>query len=77
MKTFMIELDEYEVANLKEVIEAIGYPAPYPNTRKSCPLDVLNTGDWVGMLYNKLPDVDFEPNTKALDLIEASLIRRR
>jgi len=70
MKTFMIEMDEYEVANLKEAIVAMGYPAQFNLPR--CPLGVLNTGDWLGQLYCKLPDVDFEPNTKALDLVENS-----
>lgn len=71
MKKFMIELDEYEVANLRAVIQAIGYPADKDHPR--CPLNVLNTGDWLGELYNKLPELQYYANTSSSDMVRASL----
>lgn len=69
-----ILLDDYEVANLRAAFEAIGY-----GQRKceSCgsiktfwpivgdsPLNVLNSGDWLGQIYNKLPELSHAPNVK-------------
>ena len=71
MKTFTIELDEYQVSNLKAAIEAIGYGGTEQHPR--CPLNTLNTGDWIGELYLKLPDVTYYPNTNAADMVRASL----
>lgn len=70
--TYTIELDEYQTANLKAVIEAIGYPADRNHAR--CPLNVLNTGDWLGELYMKLPEtIHYYPNSHPADMVAASL----
>lgn len=72
MKPFTtIVLDEYQVSNLKAALEAIGYPADRGHAR--CPLNVLNTGDWLGELYNKLPETTYYPNTHPADMVRASL----
>lgn len=71
MKTFTIVLDEYHVSNLKAAIEAIGYPADKNLSR--CPLNVLNTGDWIGELYQKLPETTYYPNSSAADMVASSL----
>lgn len=68
MKTFTIVLDEYHVANLKAAIEAIGYPASPPDYYTG-PLAVLNNGDWIGELYQMLPEkVDCFPNATPEEL---------
>lgn len=55
MKIFQIELDEYQVANLRWALEAI-------NVRPE--FNFLNTGDWVCEIKYKLEeiDTDFVPN---------------
>lgn len=49
-----IVLDMYELVNLRAAIEAIGYP--WPGDDGESPLAVLNSGDWLGQIYLKLPD---------------------
>lgn len=53
-----IELDDYEVANLRAMIEACGMKPGIPKT----PLRVMHTGDWIGTIYAKLPEVAQRPN---------------
>lgn len=55
---YAIKLTDYEIANLKSMIEAVGYPSHNYNT----PLGVFNSGDWLGQIYNKLPIIDYLPN---------------
>jgi len=57
---YTIELDDYEVANLRAAIEAAGYWGGQPAKRN--PLYALNTGDWLGQIFWKLPQVDCKPN---------------
>lgn len=71
MKKYTIELDEYQIANLRAAIQAIGYPADKDYAR--CPLNVLNTGDWLGEIYLKLPEVQYYANTSSSDMVRASL----
>jgi hypothetical protein len=66
--TYSIELDDYEVANLRVAIEAIGYP--WQKHKDHSPLSVLNTGDWLGQLYLKLPIVEKMPNVSSYELIK-------
>lgn len=42
-----IVLDSYELINLRTALEAI--------MQDRGPLNALNSGDWVGQIYNKLP----------------------
>lgn len=54
-----IELNGYQIANLKSALEAIGYGRHEVRN----PLWVLHTGDWVGEIYWKLPHhVEQAPN---------------
>lgn len=46
--------DEYEVANLRAALEAVGNYGGDPGIHPG-PLAVLNSGDWVGQIYHKLP----------------------
>ena len=64
---FHIELNEYQVANLKSLIEASGYG--YEKAERN-PLWVANTGDWIGQIYNLLPEVEYKPNATAEELAE-------
>jgi hypothetical protein len=54
----IIALDDYEVANIKAALNATGYAALVERN----PLMVLNNGDWLGQLYQKLPYVQHRPN---------------
>lgn len=68
---YLIELDEYQITNLRALLEAVGYPnweIPFSN-----PLNAANTGDWVGEIYNKLPEVDQHPNMTALEMAKTAL----
>lgn len=71
MTTHTIELSDYEIANLRAAIEAAGYngwaPGAPPVPDRN-PLHVLNTGDWLGEVYNKLPQVDHPPNVAPEEL---------
>lgn len=67
-----IELDAYEISNLRAALEAIGY-RPHLGMDKRCPLWALNNGDWVGQIYNKLPESAIEPNDTAQELVTKSL----
>lgn len=58
-----IELDKYEIANLRSLIEACFY-------HQRNPLKVANTGDWIGQIYNKLPEVDYPPNVTPKELVD-------
>lgn len=42
-------LSDYEVANLRSAIQACGYASVFRS-----PLEVLQTGDWMGMIAHKL-----------------------
>ena len=62
---YTLSLNDYQVANLRATIQAIGYPAESvePRDRGSAnPLRALNTGDWLGEIYNLLPDINCSPN---------------
>lgn len=68
IKKYTIELDEYEVANLRTIFEAAGYWASKTKVPRN-PLCALDTGDWFGQVYNKLPEVEYTPNVSARDLV--------
>jgi hypothetical protein len=62
-----IEFSEYEISNLRALIEACGYP------NGACPrnpLWAINNGDWLGQIYNKLPIVNTGPNRTPNELAE-------
>lgn len=61
-----IVLNDYEVANLKALIESCGYGLPNRVDRN--PLWVANTGDWLGQIYQKLPTVHCDPNASPDEL---------
>lgn len=63
-----IELNHYQIANLRELIRTIGYwgalqgepdGAQLPHGH---PLGALDTGDWVGEVWWALPEVAVAPN---------------
>lgn len=64
----IILLNDYQVANLKEAIWAIGYASVYGGS----PLSVLNNGDWLGELFQMLPSVTYKPNEGAQTLADKS-----
>ena len=60
----VILLSDYEVVNLRAALQATGYGM----TGRS-PLQVLNNGDWLGQIYQKLPYLDHPtPNADAFEL---------
>jgi hypothetical protein len=66
-----IELDDYEVANLRVAIESTGFPYPkFAAWAPHNPLSVLNNGDWIGTVYMKLPEVGHQPNASPFELAE-------
>ncbi len=72
---YPVELDGYEVANLRAAIEAMGYPATREPSVLRSPLMVMHNGDWVGQVYNKLPEVaegDHVLNNTPEELAEAA-----
>lgn len=54
-----VELDGYQVANLRALIEATGYNRA---GNDPSPLAFLMTGDWIGEVYWKLPASEHPPN---------------
>ena len=52
-----VSLDEYEVANLRAMLQAI--------TRIEGPLISLASGDWTWQILDKLPEVSVRPNKTA------------
>lgn len=58
----LLFLDDYEVANLQALIEAMGYATWNDKEFIPNPLQMAQTGDWVGQIYWKLPDVEHKPN---------------
>lgn len=67
-----IVLDAYEIANLRELLKACGYPARDDQDRAvpRNPFMAANTGDWLGQIALKLPKVDHSPNMEASTMIE-------
>lgn len=73
MKKHVIELDDYEVANLKAALRAIGcgwYQNGVTRFASRSPLFAMNTGDWVCQIAHKLPEVDYVPNVQVEELAE-------
>jgi hypothetical protein len=60
----VILLNDYQVTNLRSLLHAIGYASVH----RSSPLNVCDTGDWVGELYQKLPHVALAPNVEPGEL---------
>lgn len=65
----VIVLDDYQVANLRALINAIGYGTV--NDPPIGRLSALNNGDWVGEIYQKLPYVEHKPNQTWQELRQA------
>jgi len=65
-----ITLNDYQVANLKAMFEATGYNSKEPI---DSPLGALDTGDWLGEIYWKLPDVSSSPNSTPDSMIEYAI----
>ena len=55
-----IELDDYEVANLKWLLQLVNDFTKF---------NPLNSGDWVGQIREKLPMVDHRPNKSIEDIV--------
>lgn len=70
MKEYTISLNEYQIANLRALINAVGYP--WGEVEERNPLWAANTGDWVGEVYSKLPEVDCEPNSTGHEIAQKS-----
>lgn len=74
MTSFRIELDDYEITNLRAALEATGSGTWHESMRDppmpDSPLGVLNNGDWVGQILGKLPLVSAIPNKTADELAE-------
>ena len=63
----VILLSDYEVVNLREAINACGYA----HVADPSPLNVLNNGDWIGQIYQKLPYVEgIKPNATSAELAQ-------
>lgn len=75
-KRYVIELDEYEIANLRAALDATGCGTWCLSMKdppiKSSPLEVLNTGDWLSQIQNKLPKVNVLPNYTSDELAESA-----
>ncbi len=75
-KRYVIELDEYEIANLRAALYATGCGAWHLSMKdppiQSNPLEVLNNGDWVSQIQNKLPKVNVSPNYTSDELAESA-----
>lgn len=71
-QVYDISLDTYEISNLKSVLAATGHSQSDSEFVKigRNPIQVINTGDWMGQLYQKLPDVDYVPNIEPHELAE-------
>lgn len=50
----VLMLNDYHVANLRALLNAIGYGFHDPEVSSS-PFSVANNGDWVGEIYQMLP----------------------
>jgi hypothetical protein len=78
----MIQLNSYQASNLISVIKATGYDFKSIGMNSSMdddkeilknnPLSVLNSGDWLIEIYNKVKELDrsHNPNKTALQYIE-------
>jgi len=74
MEKYTIELDEYQIANLKAVFEAAGYN--WHTTKiKDNPIFAINTGDWLSEIYVALPKVQYLPNKSATEIAQEALLR--
>ena len=63
----IIELDDYEVANLRWLLGLVMGENGVGIGDFAC----ANTGDWVGQIRWKLPSVSHKPNRTKLDLEES------
>jgi len=65
----MLDLNEYQAANLRWLIEACGYPCNHDGTASHVgPFCSTNTGDWLGEIYDRIPKTDHAPNKSRDDL---------
>jgi hypothetical protein len=64
--TAVLVLDAYEASNLREALRATGYGEPFHRS----PLSVLHSGDWVGQVWQKVPDTGHPPNATAAEYAE-------
>lgn len=68
----VIELNDYQVVNLRAALEAIGYPW---KEEKRSPLTVLNSGDWVGEIWLKLDQLTLGKYAAPNDTVESYIER--
>lgn len=69
----VLMLNDYQVANLRALFNAIGYAAHFADTPSS-PLSVANNGDWIGEIYQMLPyEGSQKPNVDAEQLRKSAI----
>ncbi len=69
MNIHQIELNDYQIANLLAMIEAAGYVTTLHSQNPGRnPLWAIQSGDWLGELYWKLPKTDYPPCRTAIEL---------
>jgi hypothetical protein len=64
----VILLSSYEAANLRAALQATGYAVADAES----PLNVMNTGDWLGQVWQKLPYIEeseCKPNSSVEEMI--------
>lgn len=66
---YVLLLSGYELANLREALIATGYGSVFYS-----PLAVLNNGDWLGQIVQKLYGLaqDTQPNSTSQQLADAA-----
>jgi hypothetical protein len=69
-------LSDYEVVNLRAAIHATGYASAYGGPEN--PLSVLNSGDWIGQIFQRLPYLGehMRPNATAEELVDRARARQ-
>ncbi len=71
-----IDLTDYEIANLRSMLEAARcrtWNPRQPNFVPENPLHVFGNGGWIDTLYDKLPQVECKPNYTPQELAQHSL----
>lgn len=75
MNQHTLTLNDYQVANLRALLEATGiYTFPEKRAADN-PLFALDTGDWLAEIYQMLPKVSYKPNQTPAE--QALGVRRR
>lgn len=82
-RQFLLELDEYEAANLQWLLQLVGGFGDQTNQGPLGDFAEANTGDWVGQIYFKMQalggaqPVTHPPNRTRADVVDAIRCYRR